>query len=104
MFIDKTEAGGIATILLVTSEYHMPRANHLFRSFFNEKGIELTIEEHIAKDSEDIQLLLGERKRIDNLGEKYVKYQIPRLPDEIVEETRQKIEKLIFSQTNKSNN
>ena len=92
----------MANILLVTSDYHIPRASHLFRSFFTEKGIELNIEEHGAEDSGDIQLLIGERTRIDNLGEKYVKYQIPRLPDEIVEETRQKIEQLISTKTENS--
>ena len=45
------EKGSFFTILLITSEYHMPRASHIFRSIFSAKGVELTVEEHSGNDS-----------------------------------------------------
>ena len=74
----------------------MPRANHIFRSFFYAKGVELTVEEHSAKDSGDIYLLQGEKIRIYNLGAKNMKYQIPGLAEHYIEETKQKIESLLL--------
>ena len=63
-----------------------------------QKNFELTLEEHSAKDSGDIQLLQGEKRRIYNLGAKNMKYQIPSLAEEYIEETKQKIENLLLKQ------
>ena len=50
--------------MLVTSEYHMPRASHMFRSFSQARGLELTVEEHSAEDTGDLELLLGEKQEL----------------------------------------
>ena len=82
--------------MLVTSEYHMPRASHLFRAFFQAKKINLTVEEHCAKDSGDVQLVLGEKKRMIDLPTKSKKYQIPTLPDQELENSKVKVESLLL--------
>ena len=79
----------------------MPRASHIFRSFFYAKGVELTVEEYSARDSGDIQLLQGEKRRIYNLGAKNMKYQIPSLAEEYIEETKLKIENLLMKHNEK---
>jgi homoserine trans-succinylase len=70
----------------------MPRASHVFSSFFYAKGVWLIVEEYSTKESGDIDLLQGEKRRILNFVAKHMKYQIPSLPEEYIEETKQNIE------------
>ena len=74
----------------------MPRASHLFRSFAQARGLELTVEEHSAEDTGDLELLLGEKTRIMNLEAKNMKYQIAKLSEIEVKKTKQKIKSLIL--------
>ena len=74
----------------------MPRASHLFRAFFQAKDFDVNIEEHYAKDLEDAEHYLGEKKRIDDLPSKILKYQIPTLPEQELDNTKQQIESLLL--------
>eukprot|EP00092_Neocalanus_flemingeri_P012019 GFUD01012956.1.p1 GENE.GFUD01012956.1~~GFUD01012956.1.p1 ORF type:complete len:206 (+),score=57.05 GFUD01012956.1:49-666(+) len=95
---DSTSTGKKASILLVTSEYHMPRSSHVFKSFFQAENINLTVEEHPAKNVEDPQRLITE-KRIMEWNNGLEKYKIRKLEEHETAATMKKIEILLEKYT-----
>eukprot|EP00090_Calanus_glacialis_P011022 TRINITY_DN19512_c0_g1_i1.p1 TRINITY_DN19512_c0_g1~~TRINITY_DN19512_c0_g1_i1.p1 ORF type:complete len:199 (-),score=28.46 TRINITY_DN19512_c0_g1_i1:34-630(-) len=64
------------TILLVTNEYHMKRASFIFKSFFQEHGIRLDVEEHSAFDFGNTRLIIQEENKLTKLIHENMKKKI----------------------------